>query len=128
MNVLFDTNFLIECAKKKIDFFLECERILDRPRIVILKQVTKELELISKDKKNNQEDRQAAGIILQIISNLSGKNMISIEESEIMQADSALLDYDGDESIIATFDKGLKSRIKNSMGMKIKNKSLALIR
>ena len=46
MNVLFDTNFLIECAKKKIDFFLECERILDRPRIVILKQVTKELELI----------------------------------------------------------------------------------
>ncbi|MDD5012473.1 MAG: PIN domain-containing protein [Candidatus Nanoarchaeia archaeon] len=99
---LLDTNFILSCVRKKIDFFEEVQSL--GLSVIIPKQVIEELRGISNSKPE-------AKIALKILEKnefkkitLHGKN---VDKGIIKTA------RENEGWIIATLDREMKSRIKN---------------
>ena len=114
-HVLLDTNFILSCIRKKIDFFEEI-----RPMglvIIIPKQIIEEIKGLSKSK-------QEAGIALKLLEknefkkiNLHGKNV----DNGIIK-----IAKENENYIIATLDREIKNKIKNQK-LVIRGKKLEII-
>ncbi|MBU2496481.1 MAG: ribonuclease VapC [Nanoarchaeota archaeon] len=103
--IVLDTNFLIYCAKYKVDFETEIDRICDfKYKIVLPKQVVNELNELSKNAIKSK-DREAASLALQIIKNFE------IKKIDAKNADEAILKLKA--NVLATMDKELRKRFKN---------------
>lgn len=111
--IVLDTNFLIYCAKNKIDFQEQISN-LSGDNIITLKQVILELEKIASNKKAKISERKAAKIALQMLE----FRKISLAETKplIEDADTAILDLvlEYDNIVIATMDKELRKKIKEA--------------
>ena len=101
---LLDTSFILTCIKNKIDLFEQLN--FEGIRVLIPKQVIKELDGLAK---KNMDAKLALKIIQKnksrlTIIQLSGKN-----------TDNSIINYarKNPDIIIATIDKGIKSRVKN---------------
>lgn len=95
--IILDTNFLIYCAKYKIDFFSEIERICNFPyKLAILKKTLEELEKVKPKE-------------LSLIKKYLEK--IAIIESEDSYVDQALIALSKKGHIIATQDLLLKKQL-----------------
>ncbi len=116
VKIILDTNFLIYCAEKKIDYTTEIERIMSEGyEICILSQVIKEIEEL-RLKATKFSDRQAAELALKIIK----LNKIKMINSHGTYADEAIINLaKKEEIIVATLDKILAGRLKRQR--KIRN-------
>ncbi|MFH1801437.1 MAG: PIN domain-containing protein [archaeon] len=108
MQVLIDTNFLVVCAKQKIDLFEELK--LMGFEVLISEQVINELKKIA-NSKQKLHSRQAAELALKILRKNKFKK-ISISGKYV---DKAIINYadKNPSTAIATIDKELKGKIKN---------------
>lgn len=104
MQILLDTNFIIELVKNKIDIF----DIGNYGEITIPKQVIQELEKIKKEAK--LEDRKNAELALKIIAiNKAKLNIIHLEKKYV---DLGLEKYAINHNfILASLDKNLKKKL-----------------
>ncbi len=106
IKVILDTNFVIYCAEKKIDYV---EQILDLMNegyeLVTPKQVIDELEDL-KQTSPKYSDRIAANLALQILK----FNKVNIVEARGRNADDAIFSL-SKFNIVATLDDGLKGRV-----------------
>ncbi|MEM4263708.1 MAG: nucleotide-binding protein [Candidatus Woesearchaeota archaeon] len=106
--VILDTDFLIHCAKFKIDYTAELARILNfNFEPVIIDKTLDELDsIIAKGKKEGRIAKLAKTI-------LKHKNILQIETKKDKIVDELILDVvDKEEYIVATMDADLKRRLK----------------
>lgn len=106
--VLLDTNFIISCARQKIDFFHEIPMM--GFEIVIPRQVFDEVEKLSKSRKG-AIIREEADLALKIMN----KNKFTIIKLKRNDVDRAIIEFanENPDVIIATLDKELQNKIEN---------------
>lgn len=104
--VLVDTNFLVECAKRKIDIHAELTRILDTTfSMAVLDRTMEELEeIIARGKKEGQAAKLAKTILM--------TQHVTIMATSGGHTDTLLVEKADVENIIATQDAGLKKKLK----------------
>lgn len=119
MKVILDTNFIISCLKRKIDFGEELHNL--GFKILIPKEVIEELKDLRKDVGHNT--RSLIDIGLEIIENenfekikLGGKNV-----------DFGLIKK-GKEFYIATLDSAIKNKVPNKIIISDAQNCLEVIR
>ncbi len=118
MKILLDTNFILTCAKQKVDFFsLTNETIDERTSWIVPSEVLEELKELSVRRGISGADKDAAKLGLEIVK-LINPDIISIKNKNV---DQGIIDYiKGKDIILATLDKELKKKVKNRV-MIIKN-------
>ena len=104
--ILIDTNFLVECAKRKIDIQAELTRILDFGfEVAILDRTMEELdEVIARGKKEGQAAKLAKTILM--------TKRVTIIPTEGGHTDTLLLEKADENYIVATQDAALKRKLK----------------
>ncbi|MFA5060960.1 MAG: hypothetical protein WC494_01420 [Candidatus Pacearchaeota archaeon] len=110
MMVLLDTNFIVACAKQKIDL-ASAEFFLERKiEWIVPIGVVGELEELQMRKDINIADRNSAKIGLEIL-NLLEPTYVELKNPNV---DKGISDYlFGKDIVLATLDKGLKKKVKN---------------
>jgi len=106
--VVLDTNFILSCLRKKIDFFNEIS--FTGLKIIIPIQIISELEnLTSKGKTKFQNEAKLA-------LNLLRKNSFRKIDLKIKNVDNGIvkLAKKHEDYIIATLDKEIQNKIKNN--------------
>ena len=106
--VILDTNFILTCVKQKIDFFENIKFM--GLKILIPKQVIKEIEKITNSKKK-LHFREDAKLALKLLERSSFKE-VDLKEKYV---DKGLMQFSekNKDIIVATLDKELKNKIKN---------------
>ena len=101
-----DTNFLVECAKHKIDIHTELKRILDVTfELAVLDRTMEELDIIvARGKKEGSYAKLARTILM--------TKKVSIEMTSGGHTDKLLLQRADENHIVATMDKELKRKLK----------------
>ena len=99
MRIILDTNFLIDCAKLKIDYGEQ----LKHHELFVLDAVIDELEKLIKQKKAKH-----ANLALQILRHNGVKIIKTEKKQDVDSLLAGLKSY-----AIATADKELKKRLKN---------------
>ena len=105
MEIILDTNFLLEIVKRRIDFsYLE-----EFGKLVIPKQVLSELEEIAE--KNKGKEKENANLTLQIIEKNKDKfHIIDLKKGFV---DKGIVEHaEKNKVLIATIDKNLKRELK----------------
>lgn len=127
MKILLDTNFVITCAKQKIDFETFTEELTDKKiEWLIPQDVLNELGNIKDNKGHNSKDKEAAILAFEILQQLKPK-IIELKGKN-PNIDIKIVNYLLDKKVIlATLDKNLKSRIKNKILTIKNNKFLQII-
>jgi len=117
MIIIPDTNFLLYCAKQKIDYLREISEILNgREEIIILSRVLEELKKL-KLKAHKLADRDSASLALQILEKyLKEKKVKEIKSKGYADNTIRQLSKEQD-TIIATLDKELKNRLQGAAGI-----------
>lgn len=122
MEVFLDTNFIISCLMKKIDFLGELETM--GFRIKVPKGVLQEMKDLKKESKTSRKEREAIDMAFQLLesrkvkrTNIGGRN---VDEGLIAK---------GKEGIyIATLDRGIKVKIPNRVVIDSAKKGLKVER
>ena len=105
--IIFDTNFIFNCVKYKVDFISELNRIMhEKYEVFVLDSTKIELDAISKKETKNKP------IVKLVLSIIAAKNIKVIHTKE-SYADQILFDLSKEDYTIATNDKILKQRIKD---------------
>ncbi|MFH0711534.1 MAG: hypothetical protein V1889_00220 [archaeon] len=117
MKILLDTNFILTCAKQKIDIDTSLNKITtEKIEYLVPQDVLNELGNLKQIPKH----KQAAELSFQILQTLNPK-IIQLKTRN-PNIDIKIINYIIDKPIIlATLDKNLKSRIKNKI-LTIRNK------
>ncbi len=104
--ILVDTNFLVECAKNKVDMHSELTRILDFSfEVAILDRTMEELDtIIARGKKEGQYAKLVKTILM--------TKKVTIMPTAGGHTDNLLLEKADENNIIATMDKELKRKLK----------------
>ena len=105
--VVLDTNFILSCVRKKIDFFNDIN--FSGLKIIIPIQVISELENLSET--GNLKLREEAKLSLAILK----KNSFDKVDLKIKNVDNGIVKFtkEHEEYIIATLDKEIQKKIKN---------------
>jgi rRNA-processing protein FCF1 len=105
--VVLDTNFILSCVRKKIDFFHEIK--FSGLNIIIPIQVVAELENLSET--GNLKLRDEAKFSLMLLK----KNSFEKVDLKIKNVDNGIIKLakENEDYIIATLDKEIKDKIKN---------------
>jgi len=119
--VILDTNFILSCVRKKIDFFTEIKYL--GLKIIIPIQVITELEKISKTGKIKFQEE--AKFSLKLIK----KNSFEKIDLKIKNVDNGFVNIakENKELVIATLDKEIQNKIKNQKMIIRGNKKLEII-
>ena len=127
MEILLDTNFILACAKQKIDFDSLAEDILDEPvEWLVPQEVLNELGNIKENPNQKGADKDAAKFSFELLQNIKPK-IIELN-GKSPNIDINIVNYIFDKPIIlATLDKGLKGRVKNRILTVRGKKGLELI-
>lgn len=106
--VLLDTNFILSCVRKKIDFFHEIKFL--GMKIVIPNEVIRELEKLTE--KGKTKFREESKLAL----NLLKKNSFEKTDLGIKNVDNGIVKFakENPDFIIATLDKEIQKKIKNN--------------
>ena len=115
MKILLDTNFVLTCAKQKIDF----DRIMngqtsEEVKWIVPEEVLGELRGLKIGGRIKIKERNAATIGIEILTKL-GAEVVKLSNTA-NDVDTKIVNYIHDKPIIlATLDKKLKSRVKNKI-------------
>ena len=107
-SAILDTNFILSCIRKKIDFFNEIK--FRGIKILIPEEVIKELKnLTERGEKKVQEEAKLALVIL-------SKNSFEKISLNTKNVDNGIVKIarENEEYIVGTLDKEIKDKIKNS--------------
>lgn len=109
MLVILDTNFLIYCAKEKLDYAEEIAKIVNEGyELVVPKQVINELNKLKNDnyKRLSGKDKLACDLALQILN----VNCIKIVETKGKSVDDAIvnLSLENKKNIVCTLDREMR--------------------
>ncbi len=123
MKVILDTNFLIYCAKQKIDYAEEIGNLLNRSyELVVPFQVLNELRKL-KLKAKKGKDKEAAALALQI---LELKKIVNVKISG-KTADEAIFNLaNQDRDVVCTADEEMRGKLRRVI--LIRGKRLVLIK
>ena len=104
--ILADTNFLVECARNKVDMHSELTRILDFSfEVAILDRTMEELDtIIARGKKE--------GLAAKLVKTILMTKKVTIIPTDGGHTDKLLLEKADENNIIATMDKALKQKLK----------------
>ena len=122
MEVLLDTNFIISCLLKKIDFVDEFVKLGLVP--VLPREVLEELKDLKKDSKMSRKEREAIEIAFQIFEQRKLKK-IKIGGSNV---DDGLIKKGREGIYIATLDNEIKRKVPNKIVILSARKTLGLER
>ncbi|MEI7718243.1 MAG: PIN domain-containing protein [archaeon] len=113
MKILLDTNFLLTCAKQKVDFAeLIGEQIDSKLEWIIPEEVIAELEDLSTRKDMKGKDKDAAKLALSLVERL-GYESVRVNNKNV---DVGIADFIRGKNIaLATLDKKLKKRVENTI-------------
>jgi len=112
MKIILDTNFLIYCAKEKLDYIQEFQSFFNEDyELVVPFQVIEELEKLKNDKfkKVSGKDKFAANLALQLLE----FNNIKKVEAKGKNVDSAIiaLSKECKKNIVATLDREMRQEL-----------------
>ena len=110
MKVILDTNFLIYCARNKLDYVEELENLLNENiELVVPLQVVRELELLSKDskKKVSGKDKDASNLALQLLE-VNNVKKVKIKGKSV---DEGIINLSKEDkkNIVCTLDKEMRN-------------------
>ena len=109
MEAILDTNFIISCVLKRIDFIEELENL--GFKIKVPKEVLEELKDLKKESKTNHNERVAIDVAFQILDERKVKK-IKVGGRTV---DDGLIQKGNDGFYIATLDRGIKVKIPNKI-------------
>ena len=110
VKVLLDTNFLVYCAKQKIDYLGKIRDLISGGELIVFSSIIDELKKLS-DKAGKASDKQAAELALKILKKYIKKKEIKVLETK-KSADKAILEAAKSEVVVATADRILKKKLK----------------
>ena len=115
MEILLDTNFILTCAKQKIDFASLADDIIDEEiNWIIPQDVLNELGALKDRIGMKAKDRDAAKLGFETIQDLDAK--IVELPGKNPNVDMKIVNYIiNKDFVLATMDKNLKSRINNKI-------------
>lgn len=105
MEVILDTNFIISCIRKKIDFLSQLEE--QGFKVAVPREVLQELKDVRRDKKTSRDDRTAIDLAMEMLLNKKIKKM-SLGSGKV---DNWLVQKGNDGYYIATLDKDVKHHV-----------------
>ena len=117
--IILDTNFLVYCTEKKIDYKFDIENISGSGYLLIVpRPVILELELIFRNAKK-YSDKRAAKLALDLVEH----NRVEIIETKTNIADDAVIELakENPGSIVASMDVQLRQRLKGISKMLVVN-------
>lgn len=125
MEVLIDTNFILTCIKRKLDFISLSEQLFsEKIDFIIPEEVLDELKKLSKRKGEKTEDKSAAETAIKFAKEAKLKTF-SLKSKNV---DDGIVDYAKKNNvIIATMDRALKQRVKGNILTVIDDKSLEIV-
>ncbi len=104
MRIILDANFLVYCAKQKIDYLeVTGEK-------VVLSPVVLELEKLA-EKAGKGKDKESAKLALQILKKNVRKKKVKVLIRG-GKADEAIAEFVKKKDVVATMDRELKKRLK----------------
>ncbi len=109
MKIILDTNFLVYCAKEKLDYFEAIRDLLNEDyELVVAFQVIEELEKLKINAKKGK-DKDAASLALQLLE----KNKIKKVKAEGKNVDDALiaLSRQDKKNIVCTLDREMRWKL-----------------
>ena len=120
MEVILDTNFIVSCIKKKIDFISELEGM--GFKVLLPKEVFEEI----KDLKLNSDNitRAAVGVALELLKKRKVKNVTLGDR----QVDEGLIEFGKRGAYIATLDAAIKRSVPNKVVISENSNSLLVER
>jgi rRNA-processing protein FCF1 len=109
IKVILDTNFLIYCAKEKMDYTEEIAGLLSEGfELVVPKQVINELEKLKNDKykKVSGKDKYACSLALQLLEFNKIKIVAPVDDN----VDEAIINLanENKKNIVATLDREMR--------------------
>ncbi|MBI2630032.1 hypothetical protein HYW76_02945 [Candidatus Pacearchaeota archaeon] len=106
MEIILDTNFIIECIKEKIEF--SC--LEDFGTLIIPEEVIEELKTMANEE--TLKNRSLAILAIQIIE--KNKEKLKFLSLHTGYVDAGITEYvkHNKNTAVATLDKGLKSRVR----------------
>ena len=121
MQILLDTNFILTCAKQKIDFDAVMNGITtEEVKWIVPEEVLTELRGLQFGGKIKTKERNAVSIAIELTTHL-GAQVVKLSRTS-SDVDTKIVNYlRGKNIVLATLDKNLKSRVKNKI-LTIRNK------
>jgi len=112
MKIILDTNFLIYCAKQKLDYIEKISNLINEPyELVVPLQVLKELKSLKNDKlkKVSGKDKDAADLALQLVE-YNGLKKMRVKGKTVDQGILNLTKQDP-KNITATLDREMRHKL-----------------
>jgi len=127
MKILLDTNFILTCARQKIDFDAVMNgQTSEEVKWIVPEEVLGELRGLQFGGRIKIKERNAATIGIEITTRL-GPEVVKLSTTA-SDVDTKIANYvTGKPIILATLDKGLKKRVKNKILTIRGKKSLEII-
>ncbi len=122
MEVLLDTNFIISCLVKKIEFMDELENM--GFKMLLPREVFQELKDLKKDK-ISKEERVAIDLAMNLFSSSKRVKKMTLGHHIV---DDALIEKGKSGIYIATLDNGIKNKVPNRVVIDAARKSLKIER
>ncbi len=113
MKIILDTNFLIYCAKNKLDYVEELNNLLNENyELVVPVKVIKELKKLKQDKwkKVKGKDKSASDLALQLLD----ANKIKKIKTKGKTVDESIINLAGrnKKNIVCTLDREMRNILK----------------
>lgn len=122
MEVILDTNFVISCIMKKIDFMAQLEEL--GFKVLLPREVYEELKDLRKDARVNREKRTAIDVALELMGKKKVKN-ITLGAGKV---DEGMIKKGRVGYYIATLDNGIKRSVPNKVVINDAQKRVAVER
>lgn len=122
MEVILDTNFIISCIRKKIDFLEQLEG--QGFKVVVPREVFEELKDLKKRPGESHQDREAIDIAMKMFE----QNKVKKMKLGGYKVDDMLISYGKKGAYIATLDNGIKRNIPNKVIINNSKKSVEVLR
>lgn len=122
MEVLLDTNFIISCVMKRIDFLYELENL--GFKVKVPRSVLQEMKDLRKESKTSHKERQAIDVAFSLM------NEKKVRKTGVggRYVDEGLINKGKAGIFIATLDKGIKNQIPNKVVIDSAKKGLRVER
>jgi rRNA-processing protein FCF1 len=110
MKIIIDTNFLIYCAKEKLDYIEEINNLVnEKYELVVPLQVIEELERL-KTKAKKGKDKRASDLAMQILEKNIKEKLIKKVKVEGETVDQGIINLANEDkkNIVATLDREMR--------------------